>query len=535
MTYFVDRRNQLIVYFGLFLVLITLGIIFKLTLNNGVILKVAIVYTWFEATRKLLFNPLLIKLKLAKQNLKLQSDNLVSNRLFNPLTFPFIVNNYNQPVYYLSIVGGLNLIANSFLPQSVITSFTNFTLTVLAAFGSFIYSIYIIFSVFKAQQTQQTVKNTEKKRKILSQFELFVRDFRSIKHYKNFIVDKSSKSEKYVKKEITLLYKNLKLKPPKHIIWCDSPRYMEKLMLEQIVYADYITANFCTIGRREKPYPAELVERIFATNNINYLPQFTTDEDSNNIIIAKIRQELNRGFVSFLRNNKQTDILMSDDFDSLINGIIFSDSTVFYVYKYCTEALNEAPLPVIEPLYRLTRSCYALIPGKDLIVLCRQPIELHLNDAGELHHEQQAALAFADGYEIYAIDGVEVPEKVILEPQNQTIEEIRTEENIEAKRIRIERYGWMNYLEKIQATVIHSTGVSCSEEISWLEALYYAPIDEIKVLVTYDPSTGRVYALEVPINCNTCEEAQAYLLSKDNIMDGLDFELQINNYPRLRT
>ena len=95
-----------------------------------------------------------------------------------------------------------------------------------------------------------------------------------------------------------------------------------------------------------------------------------------------------------------------------------------------------------------------------------------------------------------------------MQPRTQTVEQIRAEQNAEIKRIRIERFGWDQYLTATQAKVIdrRRNDVECTKE-----ALMH--VDDMTVLVCHCTSTGRVYSLEVDPAVKTCEQAQNFLWS----------------------
>lgn len=121
-----------------------------------------------------------------------------------------------------------------------------------------------------------------------------------------------------------------------------------------------------------------------------------------------------------------------------------------------------------------------------------------------------------------------VDEQIVMSPQSQTIEQINNEENQEIKRVRIERYGWRKYLEAVNAKVLNVSVNSFSME-SLMDA------HNMKILCTYDPSTGRIYALEVDPECQTCEQAQRYLLAPNIAFSGCGIDTDsITTYPKQR-
>lgn len=128
---------------------------------------------------------------------------------------------------------------------------------------------------------------------------------------------------------------------------------------------------------------------------------------------------------------------------------------------------------------------------------------------GQLHREDGPAI-ISHGKESYFIGAVGVPEKVVMNPADQTIQEITDEENLEVRRIRIERFGWERYLQEAGAEVIDE-GMNVIE--STKECLFV--IKDMTIFVGACPSTARVYTMEVPNDTKTCEEARGYLSNKD--------------------
>lgn len=160
--------------------------------------------------------------------------------------------------------------------------------------------------------------------------------------------------------------------------------------------------------------------------------------------------------------------------------------------------------------------------------MSEKPTVCSLSD-GVIHSEVGPAIEYADGFNVWAIEGIRVDEQLIMRPESQTIAQIEGEENEEVKRIRLNRYGWQRYLQETEAQVLD---VSVH---AWMESLMQTK-DGITVLCTYDPSTGRPYALEVDPSCKTCAEAQRYLLSPPEALSryGIDVAA-INTYPLVRS
>jgi hypothetical protein len=152
-------------------------------------------------------------------------------------------------------------------------------------------------------------------------------------------------------------------------------------------------------------------------------------------------------------------------------------------------------------------------PYDTLAVCQRRPLAIHRDDQFRLHSESGMAIQYRDGWGFYAWHGVRLGhdgEQIILRPQTQTIEQIDADENEEVRRIRIERFGWLRYLAETNAEVVHSrrNDIENTKEMLCRRG-------PMQVLVCHCPSTARVYALEVPREIATCEQAQNWLWNAD--------------------
>ena len=155
----------------------------------------------------------------------------------------------------------------------------------------------------------------------------------------------------------------------------------------------------------------------------------------------------------------------------------------------------------------IARCCMWWYPFHRICFVCERPAEIHMVDEDRLHNDSGPAVRFRDDWSIWSINGVLVDEQVVLRPATQTIRQIRHEQNVEVKRIRIERFGWDRYLTGVGAVAIdhRRNDVEATQE-----TLMRTP-DEERVLVCACPSTAKIQALPVPPWIRTCEEAQDWL------------------------
>ncbi len=94
-----------------------------------------------------------------------------------------------------------------------------------------------------------------------------------------------------------------------------------------------------------------------------------------------------------------------------------------------------------------------------LIVIPRPMV--HGDAADRFHREDGPAMEWT-GLRRFYWHGVEVDERIILDPGSMTVEEIDAEPNVERRRVMIERFGRDRYLETKPWMTIHQTTINGS-------------------------------------------------------------------------
>lgn len=153
-------------------------------------------------------------------------------------------------------------------------------------------------------------------------------------------------------------------------------------------------------------------------------------------------------------------------------------------------------------------------PYERVVIVAERPVELHRDEAGRLDRGDGPALAFPDGFALYAWRGMPVPAAFLEQLDELTPERIREEENAELRRVMLEHYGYERYLQESGAQPVHrdETGVL------WRIAL---DGDEPVVMVevvnsTPEPDgTHRTYWLRVPPRVRTAREGVAWTFGVD--------------------
>jgi hypothetical protein len=174
---------------------------------------------------------------------------------------------------------------------------------------------------------------------------------------------------------------------------------------------------------------------------------------------------------------------------------------------------GDKQLEGLDHMENVARSCFWWYPFKDFCIISDRPSEIHIEN-GLLHNETGPAIMFRDGYAHWAIDGVTVPQKVVMNPEELTVAEIDEERNAEVRRVMIQRFGPKRYMEESGAKCIDmSAGLGLIG--SGPRALYETK-DGSKWLVGSDGSSKRIYWMPVPREAKTCTEAHCLIAGIDN-------------------
>ena len=137
-------------------------------------------------------------------------------------------------------------------------------------------------------------------------------------------------------------------------------------------------------------------------------------------------------------------------------------------------------------LLELAQSCGWILPHENICFASERHNILNRDAQGRLHSTSGPALMYPDGFGIWAVHGVRLPEYVIERPQEITCAKIQKEDNAEIRRVMLDQYGIPRY--------IHDVGATEMARDDW-GILYriHMPNDEPIMMVKYQNSTPDEY------------------------------------------
>jgi hypothetical protein len=153
---------------------------------------------------------------------------------------------------------------------------------------------------------------------------------------------------------------------------------------------------------------------------------------------------------------------------------------------------------------------------EEFCIVSDYPETLKIDDQNRPHCEDGPSHRWRDGWSLWHIHGVVVPEWIVLRPEQITVAKIDAEKNIEVRRIMQERMGVGKYLHESGAQLIDFDQVEVVRGSGKMmpRALLKAR-DGAMYLEGTDSSTTRSYFMRVPPSSKTCRDAH-------NAIAGLD-------------
>jgi hypothetical protein len=93
-----------------------------------------------------------------------------------------------------------------------------------------------------------------------------------------------------------------------------------------------------------------------------------------------------------------------------------------------------------------------MAPG--FAMVCDRPEFIAVDAGDRLHAVGRSAIRWRDGFELFRLHGVPVPERIITKPETITLEEINNEKNAEVRRAMLSLYGMDRFLQDSNAQPI---------------------------------------------------------------------------------
>ncbi len=194
--------------------------------------------------------------------------------------------------------------------------------------------------------------------------------------------------------------------------------------------------------------------------------------------------------------------------DPLSNCVYgFHDANWLAFYEYFREVcgLVEETEPLLG-LTELARSAGWAIPYKDICWVSERPKTLRRDDQGRLHDLDGPAVEYPDGWALYSVRGVTVPDEWIKEKESLDVKTALTWGNIEQRKAAAEILGWARIIEELEPEIIDKDSDPEIGELLKVDLPDSPGSQFLRVLC----GTGRTFVLPVPPEMKTALEANAW-------------------------
>lgn len=138
------------------------------------------------------------------------------------------------------------------------------------------------------------------------------------------------------------------------------------------------------------------------------------------------------------------------------------DSYWIAFYLFCRDVVgvkyNSEKSAHLDLWANIARSSGWWYPYEGVCIICERPKHVRMDSQERIHDYSLPAVEFRDGWRVYAIHGVRVPEKYVLTPADKiNPEEVLKESNAEIRTAVIKKCGFAHFRKHINSKVVSSS------------------------------------------------------------------------------
>lgn len=232
-------------------------------------------------------------------------------------------------------------------------------------------------------------------------------------------------------------------------------------------------------------------------------------------------------------NHIQLDIIIRNSLLRETGGInlfqkfppVFTSQSCAIYFTWLDFAKSVLNLPLDNEQFQayrdIVRECGWIFAWDNTCVICNRPRKISLDNENRFHAEGEAAIKFEDGFKIYALHGVILPEKYgTIKPESWSSQWLLSEENAELRRILIQEIGYEKICEELEAIKIDSwreyellkfeiydDWTNVNNNVFTRNSADLNDPEPIFLIKMTCPSTGKIHALRVPPHIQSAREA----------------------------
>ena len=187
-------------------------------------------------------------------------------------------------------------------------------------------------------------------------------------------------------------------------------------------------------------------------------------------------------------------------------------------YEYFKEVVGVAGLDKCLPSINLAQDVGWIFPYENVCILTEKPAEIHLNTSGRLHNTAGMAIKWPDGFGLYSLNGVTVPDWLVLVPaEHLDVSKVMGISNAEVRLEGIRKLGAGRMLENLDAKVIDTKGAPENPEYRLYEVVLEG--QQNKLLEMQNPSEPKKHYEWVPPEIMSVTKALAWRIGWDSFKE----------------
>lgn len=148
------------------------------------------------------------------------------------------------------------------------------------------------------------------------------------------------------------------------------------------------------------------------------------------------------------------------DQSDLVSNFCFGSHEASWLsfYNYCLDVLGLECCEILRPHFEIAKHCGWWLPFDDVAILSEKPIEINLKD-GVLHKDGGPAIKYSDGFCVWALNGVRVPQSIAETPWDKIdVHMVLKETNAEIRREIVRKVGIERIVKELGAQMIDKQG-----------------------------------------------------------------------------
>jgi hypothetical protein len=309
---------------------------------------------------------------------------------------------------------------------------------------------------------------------------------------------------------IAMMYRAANLEPPKKIIWCGSP-LSQGLVRSIILNKKFLDSVGASVWDSVGDSVMDSV-RDSVMDSVRDSVRASVRDSVGASVRASVRDSVRASVWDSVRDSVWDSVRASvgasvwASVGASVYGSHEAGWLSFYRYFYDACALVEQTKK-LDGLCLLAKSAGWALPHKNICWVSERHCVLERDERGRLHSLTGPAVAYPDGWAIYAFHGVRVPSHWIERANTLTASDVFKEQNAEVRRAGCEIIGWDRVIAGIDAKLIDADGDE------FIGTLYRGTIPGAKEcgFLKVRCGTGRVFVIPVAASCQSAIEAQAWI------------------------